>query len=223
MEANRLKKGPICHIWPRKGKPGNTGPEQQGPGLPGTCNWKRPNSVFKKAKFWILLNKLLGKKGQILNKPRLEKGQILNKFSQIWRSTVWKKAQFHIWPRKGKPGNPGPEQQGQPGARREVSNRNEGYLCLCAKRQPIRVVCTIGAVQRWALVLRNEKCYYLGGKLTWGYKTRPESETIDWMFCRQCVATTDPCDTLMTQDTVYSFRIWPRNELFNFIVRLAWM
>ena len=34
---------------------------------------ERPNSVLKKAKFWILLNKLLGKKGQTQNKLRLEK------------------------------------------------------------------------------------------------------------------------------------------------------
>ena len=34
------------------------------PGLPGACNWKRPNSVLKKAKFWILLNKLWEKKAK---------------------------------------------------------------------------------------------------------------------------------------------------------------
>ena len=42
-------------------------------GLPDACERKRPNTVLKEAKFWILLNKLLGKKGQTLNKPRLEK------------------------------------------------------------------------------------------------------------------------------------------------------
>ena len=74
------------------------------PGLPGGCNWKKPNSVVKKAKFWILLNKLLEKKGQTLNKRRLEKkaNYLIN--SQKFRGQTLKKGQ--IWPRKGQPGNP---------------------------------------------------------------------------------------------------------------------
>ena len=74
-------------------------------GLPGSCQLKRPNFVFKKAKFWILLNKLLEKKGQTLNKPRLEKKA---KYLINFEANCLKKGQIcHIWPRKGQPGNPG--------------------------------------------------------------------------------------------------------------------
>ena len=42
-----------------------SGPSWLSPsGLPGACNWKKPNSVLKKAKIWILLNKLLEKKAK---------------------------------------------------------------------------------------------------------------------------------------------------------------
>ena len=61
------------------------------PGLPGACDWKRPNSVSKKAKFWILLNKLLGKKGQTLNKCRLEKKANYLTNSQKFRGQTFKK------------------------------------------------------------------------------------------------------------------------------------
>ena len=64
-------------------------------GLPGACNWKRPNSVLKKPKFWILLNELLEKKGQALNKCRLKKeANYLN--SQKFRGQTFKKGKFGL-------------------------------------------------------------------------------------------------------------------------------
>ena len=77
------------------------------PGLPGACDWKRPNSVLKKLQILDFTKYTFGKKGQTLNKPRLEKMAYLINV-QIFLGRTFKNGQIcHIWPWKGQLGNPG--------------------------------------------------------------------------------------------------------------------